>query len=366
MTNNEARDMEASWSPDGSHILFNSNRSGNHEIYIMEVSENLEPGEVIKLTENEAEDDHAVWSPKQSPPPTFTPTAIPTESPTPGPLLQAGATGVWEQDDSVMVYVPAGTFWMGSTSAEIEDAVAACVVNGGSETPCRRSLGAEGPRHEIYLDAFWIDRTEVTNAQYRKCVEAEVCEEPTTCDWGAPTYNDDSKADHPAVCVDWNDARTYCQWAGKRLPTEAQWEKAARGTDGRIYPWGDTFDGQLVNFCDIHCEFEHKSKDWDDGYADTAPVGSYPGGESPYGAWDLAGNVWEWVSDWYDGNYYSISPNGNPAGPDTGTYKVLRGGAWNRDWDRTRAAQRRDHDPSDRASIFGFRCCVAAGEWGED
>jgi formylglycine-generating enzyme required for sulfatase activity len=296
-------------------------------------------------------------------PPTSTLTAIPTESPTPWPLSQTGATRVWEKDDSVMVYVPAGTFWMGSTSAEIEDAVAACVAGGGSEIPCRRSCGAEGPRHEIYLDAFWIDRTEVTNAQYHKCVEAGVCEKPTTCNWGAPTYNDDSKADHPVVCVDWNDARTYCQWAGKRLPTEAEWEKAARGTGGLSYPWGDTFDGRLVNFCDINCEFEHKNEDWDDGYADTAPVGSYADGESPYGAWDMAGNVWEWVSDWYDGNYYDVSPDSNPLGPDTGMYRVLRGGAWNRDWDRTRAAQRRDHDPSDRASIFGFRCvAVSPGE----
>jgi formylglycine-generating enzyme required for sulfatase activity len=275
-------------------------------------------------------------------------------------LPQAGATRVWEKDDSVMVYVPAGTFWMGSTSTEIEDAVAACVANGGSEDLCRRSHNAEAPRHEIYLDAFWIDRTEVTNAQYRKCVEAGVCEKPTTCDWGAPTYNDGSKVDHPVVCVDWNAARTYCQWAGKRLPTEAEWEKAARGTDGRIYPWGNAFDGRRVNFCDINCEFGHNNKDWDDGYAEAAPVGSYADGASPYGGWDMAGNVWEWVSDWYNDNYYHVSPNSNPPGPDTGMYKVLRGGAWNRDWDRTRAAQRRDHNPSDRASIFGLRCVAAA------
>ncbi len=296
-------------------------------------------------------------------PATVTPTAIATESPTPSPLPQGGGLRVWEKDSSVMVYVPAGAFWMGSTSAEIEDAVAACVAAGGSENPCRRSHDAESPRHEIYLDAFWIDRTEVTNAQYRKCVEAGICEKPSICDWGAPTYDDGSKADHPVVCVDWNDARTYCQWAVKRLPTEAEWEKAARGTDGLLYPWGDAFDGRLVNFCDINCQLERKNEDWDDGYTNTAPVGSYADGGSPYGAWDMAGNVWEWVSDWYSGSYYDVSPQSNPPGPDTGTYKVARGGAWDGLWSYTRAATRRDHQPSDRGSIFGFRCCVAAGEW---
>jgi serine/threonine-protein kinase len=260
-----------------------------------------------------------------------------------------------------MVYVPAGIFWMGSTSAEVEDAAAACVSDGGSEIPCRRGYGAEGPRHEIYLGAFWIDRTEVTNAQYRTCVEAGVCEEPTVCDWGAPTYTEGSKADHPVVCVDWNDARTYCQWAGKRLPTEAEWEKAARGTDEFIYPWGDTFDGRLVNSCDINCEFvERKNEDWDDGYTDTAPVGSYADGASPYGAWDMAGNVWEWVSDWYDGSYYALSPNSNPPGPDTGTFKVARGGSWYDPWYHARAATRRGHDLSDRGSIFGIRCVASS------
>jgi serine/threonine-protein kinase len=259
-----------------------------------------------------------------------------------------------------MVYVPAGTFWMGSTSAEIEEAVAACVADGGSGDQCRRGYGAEGPRHEIYLNAFWVDRTEVTNAQFRECVVAGVCEEPTTCDWGSPTYNDDSKANHPVVCVDWSDARTYCQWAGKRLPTEAEWEKAARGTERLIYPWGDTFDGRLVNFCDLNCEFDRKNEDWDDGYAGTAPVGSYADGESPYGAWDMAGNAWEWVRDWYGSNYYYVSPSSNPLGLDTGMFKVARGGSWYGLWYYTRTATRRGHDPSDRGSIFGFRCTVVS------
>jgi formylglycine-generating enzyme required for sulfatase activity len=286
------------------------------------------------------------------------PADTPTQSPTPSSLPQAGATRVWEMDDSVMVYVPAGVFWRGSTSPEIRDAVAACVTAGGSLDLCRRSHDAEAPRHEIHLHAFWIDRTEVTNTQYRRCVEAGICEEPAICDWGLPTYSDGAKADHPVVCVDWNAARTYCQWAGKRLPTEAEWEKAARGMDGLVYPWGYTFDGRLLNFCDINCESERRNEDWDDGYAVTAPVGSYPDGESPYSAWDMAGNVWEWVSDWYDGNYYRVSPRSNPPGPGSGTEKVARGGSWYGIWSYARAATRRGHDPSDRGSIFGFRCAA--------
>ena len=361
LTNNAASDYSPTWTTDGNLIIFGSDRGGKSDIYVM----NADGSGQKRLTNNAFGNYSPDWKPggtNPAPPTTTAVAATATESPTPRPLPQGGATRVWEKDNAVMVYVPAGAFWMGSTSAEIEDAVAACVAAGGSENLCRRSYGAESPRHEIYLDTFWIDRTEVTNAQYRQCVEAGICEEPTTCDWGTPTYRDGSKADHPVVCVNWDDARTYCQWAGKRLPTEAEWEKAARGTDGLLYPWGDTFDGRLVNLCDIRCELERRDEDWDDGYAETAPVGSYADGASPYGALDMAGNAWEWVSDWYDGDYYDVSPQSNPPGPNTGTDKVARGGAWDGLWTYTRAATRREHDPSDRGSIFGFRCCVAAEE----
>jgi formylglycine-generating enzyme required for sulfatase activity len=130
-------------------------------------------------------------------------------------------------------------------------------------------------------------------------VEAGSCNAPTTCSWGEPTYNDSDKSNHPVVCVDWHGAKAYCEWAGGRLPTEAEWEKAARGPDGQKYPWGDELDGSLANFCDTNCPDDWKNEGYNDGYGLTAPVGSYPGGASFYGVHDLGGNVWEWTGSEY-------------------------------------------------------------------
>jgi formylglycine-generating enzyme required for sulfatase activity/tRNA A-37 threonylcarbamoyl transferase component Bud32 len=225
-----------------------------------------------------------------------------------------------------MAYVPAGEFLMGSKDDRFAD-------------------DDEHPQHTVYVSEFWIDKTEVANTQYRKCVESGVCRAPTTCDGGEPTYSDSSKADHPVVCVSWWDAKTYCEWAGKRLPTEAEWEKAARGTDGRKYPWGNSLDGSKLN-----------SSRTDDGYECTAPVGSYPEGASPYGALDMAGNVWEWCQDWYDEDYYVSSPQHDPQGPDSGTRRVVRGGSWtNYDYDAC-AASRHWVNPDFRGYYYGFRC----------
>jgi len=244
----------------------------------------------------------------------------------------------------VMVYVPAGNFLMGSTDAD------------------NNAAGDEKPQHTVHLDAFWIDRTEVTNAQYRKCAAAGACRAPTTCDRGDPAYGDASKADHPVVCVSWDDARTYCQWAGVRLPIEAEWEKAARGTDGRLLPWGNDFDCHKGNFDDEQAVDLYVVPGGPncDGYAQTAPVGSYPAGASPYGAVDMAGNVFEWVSDWYDSGYYSRSPDRNPKGPETGQYRVLRGGSWHDNWNLTRCANRYNPDPASRVYDIGFRCGAAS------
>jgi formylglycine-generating enzyme required for sulfatase activity/predicted Ser/Thr protein kinase len=266
---------------------------------------------------------------------------------------QPGATRVWETDGAVMVYVPAGTFWMGSSEDEPGNVDAR-------------------PQHEVYLDAFWIDRTEVTNAQFTAFLNAQGNQTESGMTWlnvRAEHYlieevdgqyqPKSGYEQHPAIEVTWYGANAYCVWAGKRLPTEAEWEKAARGTDERIYPWGDEFDGTRVNFCDANCDPDGENADWDDGYADTAPVGSYPAGASPYGALDMAGNVWEWVADWYGEDYYAGSPDGNPAGPETGEYRVSRGGSWSYSPIGVRAADRTRDPPGGSYGDNGFRCALS-------
>jgi formylglycine-generating enzyme required for sulfatase activity/predicted Ser/Thr protein kinase len=228
-----------------------------------------------------------------------------------------------------MVYVPAGEFIMGSD------------VGGEDEKPV----------HTVYLDAFCIDKTEVTNAQYRKCVKSGVCNAPSNIIYDYADY-----AQHPVVDVGWNDADAYCRWAGKRLPTEAEWEKAARGPDGLVYPWGNKFNGTKLNFADKNTSFDWSDLNWDDGYAGTAPVGSYPDGASPYGALDMAGNVWEWVADWYDSGYYAISPENNPKGPASGDTRVYRGGSWRAEKPLVRAAERERNPPTSAFANVGFRC----------
>ena len=233
-----------------------------------------------------------------------------------------------------MVLVPAGDFWMG--------------CNDRVDTECEDD---EKPYHQVYLDAFYMDKDEVTQGEYSRCVQAGKCRDNKKYDG----FTGDRQ---PVVGVDWNDAKSYCEWVGKRLPTEARWEKAARGTDGRKYPWGNQFDGTKLNFCDQNCEIKKwKDQSVDDGFAQTAPVGSYPNGASPYGTLDMAGNVWEWVADWYDKGYYSSSPERNPTGPSSGPGRVLRGGSWLGGAKGGRASLRRYGEPSAQNNTsIGFRC----------
>ena len=224
----------------------------------------------------------------------LTSTLPPTKQP-PTAVYAVGATRVSEEDGMVMVYVPAGEFLMGSTDADIETILAGCKT-------CKRDLFTnEQPQHKVYLDAFWIDKTEVTNAQYKKCVQAGVCKASQLASFSA--LNGDTQ---PVVGVDWNDAQAYCQRAGRKLPTEAQWEKAARGTDGRIYPWGN----QAAT-----CEYAVMNDGSENGCGKgnaAWPIGSKLKGASPYGALDMMGNVWEWVADWYSESYYAGSPPQEP------------------------------------------------------
>jgi len=259
-------------------------------------------------------------------------------------VLAALIIGVWRPDflsrdvtPLLVANVPAGPFLMGSYLA----------MDPYAE-------GDELPPHEVDLSAFLITRTEITNEQYGACVQAGVCRPPVGAD--DPGY---SGADRPVVGVDWEGARAYCQWAGGDLPTEAQWEKAARGTDGRTYPWGDEFDETRANFCDTACPLDHRSQSLSDGFGHTAPVVGFWDGVSPYGAFQMAGNVWEWVLDCYDSEFYKSTAAGeadpvNELSP-CGSF-VVRGGSWAEDQYGIRCANRHGVPADGIARNIGFRC----------
>jgi eukaryotic-like serine/threonine-protein kinase len=243
------------------------------------------------------------------------------------PALGNGSTQVSPADGMVQVYVPAGNFILGS-----------------SKTDTARQIN-EKTQRTVYLDAYWIDQTDVTNAMYAQCVQAGQCQTPSkTSSQTRSTYYGDPQYDHyPVIFVSWDDAMAYCTWAGRRLPTEAEWEKAARGTDGRPYPWGKQApDATLANFGQPNT-------------GDTTEVGKFPAGASPYGALDMAGNVWQWVNDWYSDKY--SPPAKNPPGATTGDYRVLRGGSWLNDARGVRATYPYWGTQDLRnANVFGFRC----------
>ena len=244
------------------------------------------------------------------------------------------------KDEAVMVYVPAGEFLMGTSDADIEYYK--------QIFPLRRitRFDNERPQRTVFVDAFYIDKYEVTNKQYKQFL-TETGYKPKHYLDRLP-YN---VPNLPAVVLEWEDAVAYTVWAGKRLPTEAEWEKAARGTDGRIWPWGNEWDGTKLSGND--------GTGLKDGYKETAPVGQFPQGASPYGAHDMAGNLWEWVSDWYDPNYYRTSPsNINPKGPESGDGHVLKGGGWAENLDFTRCANRLGGNPG--SLLRGFRCVIDA------
>ena len=240
-----------------------------------------------------------------------------------------------------MIKIPAGPYLMGSSDEEITKVVRD--LGGGELGPGVQWFAAERPQQEVSVDEFYIDKYEVTNAQYKKFVEATGHSLPRH--WEGGTYPE-GKADHPVSYVSWEDASAYCKWVGKRLPTEFEWEKAARGTDARVWPWGDTFD---ITKCNV--------ESWEG--SGSRPVGSYPDGVSPYGVHDMAGNVWEWTDSWYDaypGSDYTTTEFGKKL-------RVLRGGSWYHYNSLgpigARCASRDRAVPLAVSHVVGFRCAAS-------
>jgi formylglycine-generating enzyme required for sulfatase activity/predicted Ser/Thr protein kinase len=282
-------------------------------------------------------------------PQTPTPLAV---SPTPTGLAQQ----ITDEKGVTMLLVPAGEFTMGGNA----DAALAECQRSAASNECERDWFSDiEPPHQVYMDDYYIDRTEVTNASYVQCVADRACSPPkkTTSNTHSSYYGNHDFSNYPVLYIDWQQAKTYCAWRGAVLPTEAQWEKAARGADGRLYPWGSSFDGTKVNFCDKNCSLDWADKNWDDGYADAAPVGSYMAGASVYGVLDLAGNVWEWVQDWYSASYYSSQASwSNPSGPESGEFHVVRSGAWRADVSDLFTVNRSKYNPFQSNDLLGFRC----------
>lgn len=228
-----------------------------------------------------------------------------------------------------MIAIPAGPFLRGSEDGNYD----------------------ESPQREVYLEEYFIDEYPVTNAEYKKFIDETGYTAPYVgkiwsekYDWIDDNYPE-GKGNHPVVLVTFEDALAFCEWAGKRLPTEAEWEKAARGKDGRTWPWGNSWDpGKCA------CS----------GTGDTAAVGRFSGGKSPYGCQDMAGNVWEWTADWYNDMYYKVSAIENPQGPDSGEHRILRGGAWIHGAFSVRCAMRFHKPPGYCDNYIGFRCAKSA------
>jgi formylglycine-generating enzyme required for sulfatase activity len=267
--------------------------------------------------------------PTTTPEPTTTPTLIPTvmmhSTPMPTPADAVNHPPVYNPVNYMeLIYVPAGNSLMGSNQNDtnrVED---------------------EQPQHTVQLDAFWISKTQVTNAMFNACVNAGVCTYSVKLTTN-PRYLDPLFANHPVVYVAWDMAQVYCDWTGGRLPTEAEWEKAARGPYGAKYPWGE--DQPREKFVNVN-----------NFIGNTTVVGLFPFGKSYYGALDMGGNVREWVSDWYDPFYYQKSPSVNPQGPETGVTKVLKGADYADPIRYTRPANRLFHEPGSPGAVRGFRC----------
>lgn len=268
-------------------------------------------------------------TPTATPDPTLLPTATP--SPLVDPL--SGAR---------MIYIPGGVFRMGDDEGD-------------------RNVK---PSFVTRLDAYFIDETEVTNGQYRRCVEAGVCEPPQSvrATFHPSYYGDPAYDNYPVIFVSWYAADAMCRWRGARLPSEAEWEYAA-GYNPAVakkltFPWGEVFDGELANYCDVNCTRSERDVTFDDGHKDTAPVDSFPDGRSPFGLFNMAGNVMEWVNDWYNPDAYQTASDVNPMGPVSGVTKVMRGGSWLSSPDDLKVTARDLYEPAVARANLGFRCAM--------
>jgi formylglycine-generating enzyme required for sulfatase activity len=308
------------------------------------------------------------------------------EGPAPAPLRAQGSTTdgvvVLGTPGPERVLIRAGTFTMGSDGVEISAALELCECErtrherGGEVCDLTRDechedwFASETPAHQVFLSDYWIDRTEVTVTRFRACVDAGVCTLPPYGEGGERF----DRPNYPVTLVNWNDARRYCAWAGGRLPTEAEWERAARGPNkkptstprtppddgehlpkGRRFPWGDVYNPFLTNHGNYPAAIDEVSwLDAKDGFLELAPVGSFVQGRSAEGLDDLAGNVEEWVADWFA--EYPAADAANPKGPEMGDRRVVRGGSYIRGRMFHRGAARQREGPGDRATWIGFRC----------
>lgn len=295
-----------------------------------------------------------------SPTPTDTPTstAMPTRTPVPESVEVTGGS---------MILIPGGFFQMGASA---DDLAAEC---GRFREGCQSDwFRASEPAHSVLLRRYYIDAQEVTNAAFLEFLnqsgndcDGQTCLDAAQSQLAQQNGNwqlAEALAHHPVTGVTWYGAAAFCQWREARLPTEAEWEKAAAWDEAasaaRRYPWGDEFDGQALNFCDATCDAPQADADHEDTFAETAPVASFPGGRSAYGLFDMAGNVWEWVGDWYDPTYYQVSAEVNPTGPETGEDRTVRGGSWFDTGNFTAAAIRFPSAPDNADKTIGFRCAA--------
>jgi len=288
-------------------------------------------------------------APENSPTPVLPAEQVePTEEE--APTEEVTEDGVIEQGGASMVYIPGGNFIMGNDD------------NAG-----------ESPAHAVTLDPYYIDQYEVTNALWAECVADGACVSPASRrDYADnPYYGEPEFDDYPVLYVNWGQAQAYCEWRGSSLPTEAQWEMAARynAEDDALvtYPWGDDAIRENLNYCDSSCLLEDRTlrdQNYDDGYPQMSPVGAFEDDLSPNGLYDMGGNMAEWVADWFSGDYYAGSPDENPIGPEIGSARVVRGGAWSLPLNFAYSTRRAGFAPETQAASIGFRCAVSADEVG--